>query len=302
MQKDRRETLIAMALFIAVLFGSAVVFAIVPYLSIPEYGFGYNAFQIMFCFTAVALVLMLPWAVSQGKKGLKTKQWKLFMLRAVLEFVAFSLSFYSLQYLDLPKHTALNFLTPLLATLVVIFVLKERSYPHTWIALVLGFVGMLLVTRPGMIPFNIGVMYVLGAAFTFSFCSTVIKLLTLKESPEKIAFYMLSLTTLIALPFGLYHWKTPSAEGWFWLCVIGVIAYAQQIMVARAIGKVPVLTLMPLNFLQLVFAAMLSYAIYAKLIDRWTFIGALVILAATLYNAWQTTEKAAKIRKENKGR
>jgi drug/metabolite transporter (DMT)-like permease len=302
MQKDRRETLVAIALFVAVLFGSAMVFSIVPYLSIPEYGFGYHAFQIMLCFTAVALILMLPWAFKQGKKRLQTKQWKLFMLRATLEFVAFSLSFYSLQYLDLPKHTALNFLTPLLSTLVVILVLKEKGYTHTWVALVLGFVGMLIVTRPGVIPFNIGVMYVLGAAFTFSFCSTVIKLLTLKESPEKIAFYMLSLTTLIALPFGIYHWKTPSLEGWFWLCVIGVIAYAQQIMVAKAISKVPLLTLTPLNFLQLVFSSLLSYAVYAKLIDRWTFIGALVILAATLYNAWQTTEQAAKIRKENKGR
>jgi drug/metabolite transporter (DMT)-like permease len=172
-------------------------------------------------------------------------------------------------------------------------VLRERSHYYTWIALLLGFVGMLIITRPGVIPFNIGVAYVLLAAFGFSFCGTVIKMLTHTESPNHVAFYMLLLTTAIAVPFGIYHWTAPSLEGWGWLALIGVIAYMQQILVAKAISKVPYTTLVPLNFVQLVFASVFSYAFYAKLIDGPTLIGAIVILAATLYNAWMNTRKAA---------
>ena len=301
MEKDRRTTLDAIRLFVLVLLGNAVMFAIVPYLSIPEYGFGYHAFQIMLCYSAVATACMIPWALKQHKKNvLKTKQTKLYLLRGLLEFASFSLSFYSLQYLDLSKHTALNFLTPLLATLAAILILKERSHVHTWVALALGFIGVLLITRPGVIPINEGVIYVLLAAAGFSLCGTVIKLLTATEVPNKIAFYMLAMTTLFALPFGVYHWQTPSAEGWCWLVVVGLIAYMQQTLVAKAIAKVPLMTLIPLNFVQLVFAAMLSWGVYDKLIDHWTLLGALVILGATLYNAWATARAAAKLRRNAK--
>lgn len=292
MSAARSDTFHAIILFTLVLLGNAVMFSIVPYLSIPEYGFGYHAFQITLAYSAVALLCMMPWALRQGRTGLKTTRMKLYWVRAALEFVSFTLSFYSLQYLALPMHTALNFLTPLLGTVVAILVLKERGQLHTWVALIAGFVGVLIITRPGIIPMNIGVMYVLLAAFGFSFCGTVIKLLTHTESPQHVAFYMLLLTTLIALPFGIYHWQSPNAEGWFWLIVIGLIAYMQQILVAKAIAKVPFTTLIPLNFVQLVFASILSYAIYSKIIDVWTLVGATIILAATLYNALRNMKLA----------
>lgn len=283
------QAVVASILFVIVLLGNSVVFSIVPYLSVPEYGFGYHAFQIMLCYSAIATICMLPWAIKQGVKGLAPKQKKPYILRAFLEYGSFTISFYSLSYLGdiftLPMHTALNFMTPLFATIIAILVLKEKSHAHTWISLILGFLGMLVITRPGVLPASPGVVYVLLAALGFSLCGIVIKILTRTESPNHIAFYMLLMTTILALPLGILHWKTPSMEGWFWLCVIGLIAYAQQILVAKAIAKVPFMTLIPLNFVQLVFASILSYAVYHKLVDAWVLTGALIILAATLYNA-----------------
>lgn len=296
--QQKRETLVAILLFTLVLLGNAVIFAIVPRLTIPDYGHGLHAFQIMLCYSAIATLCMVPWAVRQGLRGLKTTRMKTYSLRAVLEYGSFTLSFYSLGYLGdvftLPMHTALNFITPLLATIVTIFVLKEKGYAHTWIALAIGFLGVLIITRPGMIPASPGVAFVLAAAFGFSFCGVVIKLLTRTESPNHIAFYMLAMTTLLALPAGILNWKTPTPEGWGWLALIGVIAFLQQVLVAKAIAKVPFMVLIPLNFLQLIFATILSYAVYSKLIDGWTLAGALVILAGTLYNAYRNHTRAGK--------
>jgi drug/metabolite transporter (DMT)-like permease len=291
----KNETLHAIFLFMLVLLGNATVFAIVPYISVPDYGFGYHPFQITLAYSAVALCCMVPWALKQGRAGLRTTRMKLYGFRAILEFVAFSLSFYSLQYLALPMHTALNFLTPLFGAIVAIIVLREHSRYFTWISLALGFAGMLIITRPGVVPFNIGVGYVLVAAFGFSLCGTVIKMLTHTESPNHVAFYMLLLTTIIALPFGIYHWKTPNLEGLGWLVLIGLIAYVQQILVAKAIAKVPYTTLAPINFSQLVFASVFSYVFYGKLIDMATLVGAVVIVAATFYNAWMNTRQAARL-------
>lgn len=295
---QKKETTLAILMFTGVMLGNAVIFAIIPYLTQPDYGFSLHPFQIMLCLCGIALICMLPWAMKQGKAGLATRQWKLYGARGLLEYGAFVLSFFSLGYLGeyftLPMHTALNFITPLLATVAAILILKEKGYAHTWMALALGFVGVLVITRPGMIPLSPGVLYVLGAATGFSLCGIVIKLLTRTESAQHVAFYMLAITTVLALPAGLYHWQMPSAEGWFWLAAIGVIAYLQQVGVAKAIAKVPYMMLIPLNFTTLIFSTALSSMIYGQGIDGWTLVGALVIFGSTLYNASRNRAMAAK--------
>jgi drug/metabolite transporter (DMT)-like permease len=291
-----RDVRVSIALMMVVILANAILFSIIPYLTQPEYGHGLHAFQIMLCYCGIAAIMMLPWALRQGRSGMKTRQWKLYGTRALLEYGAFTLSFYSLGYLGdnftLPMHTALNFITPLIATIGAILILKEKSHMHTWIALLLGFIGVLVVTRPGMMPASPGVLYVLGAALGFSLTGIVIKLLTRTESPLHVAFYMLSLTAVLALPAGITHWKAPTAEGWMWLIIIGCIGYLQQTLVAKSIAKVPYTLLIPLNFSQLIFATMLGFFVYHKLIDGYTMAGSLIIIAATIYNQ----RKSAKVR------
>ncbi len=314
---QRRETTIAILMFIGVLLGNVVIFSIVPFLSsvdliglrvkagemlglIPNMdtvGFvgdaitptPIHAFQIMLCYSAIATACMLPWAFRQGLQGLKTTRLKAYGARGLLEYGSFTLSFFSLgflgEYFTLPMHTALNFITPIFATIAAIFILKEKGHAHTWIALIVGIVGVLIITRPGMIPLSPGVLYVLGAALGFSLCGIVIKLLCSTESSQHIAFYMLAMTTVLALPMGITHWVNPGLDGWFWLTVIGVIAYLQQVYVARAIAKVPYMVLIPINFVSLVFSTILGYFVYTQTLDTWTLFGALLILGGTIYNA-----------------
>lgn len=289
---QRRETSIAIFMFILVLLGNTIIFSIVPHLTqaAEQGGLGFNAFQVLFLYSAIALVCMLPWAFKQGITNLKTTRMKHYGLRAIIEYTAYALTLTSLGYLGpdftLPMHTALNFITPLMATVVTIVVLKERASAHTWIALVVGFVGVLIITRPSMSS-SPGVFYVLGAALGFSFCGAVIKLLTSTESAMKIAFYMLLTTTILSLPMGILHWQTPTPEAWLWIAVIGVLSYAVQVLIGKAISKVPYLVIIPLNFVQLVFSTVLGYLVYAQTIDIYTFSGAVIILAGTIYNTYR---------------
>jgi drug/metabolite transporter (DMT)-like permease len=316
---QRRETTIAILMFMGVLLGNVVIFSIVPFLSSPDLvslriavgqhlGFfaaadapaptPIHAFQIMLCYSAIATLCMLPWAFKQGLSGLKTTRIKAYGVRGLLEYGAFTLSFFSLGFLGanftLPMHTALNFITPIFATLATILILKERSHLHTWLALLAGIIGVLVITRPGMIPLSPGVLYVLGAALGFSLCGVVIKLLCSTESSHHIAFYMLAMVTVLALPLGITHWTAPSADGWFWLVVIGIIAYLQQVYVAKAISKVPFMVLIPINFISLVFSTVLGYLVYTQTLDIWTFSGAVLILVGTIYNANRNRALAAR--------
>jgi drug/metabolite transporter (DMT)-like permease len=318
---QRRETTIAILMFMGVLLGNVVIFSIVPFLSAPDLvdlriaagkhlGFfggeladvaapvPIHAFQIMLCYSLIATLCMLPWACKQGWSGLKTTRFKTYGARGLLEYGAFTLSFFSLGYLGtnftLPMHTALNFITPIFATLATILILKERSHLHTWIALAVGIAGVLLITRPGMLPLSPGVFYVLGAALGFSLCGVTIKLLCSTESPRHIAFYMLAMVTVLALPLGISRWVNPGLDGWFWLALIGVIAYLQQVYVAKAIAKVPFMVLIPINFVSLVFSTILGYLVYTQKLDTWTALGALLILAGTIYNANRNSALLAK--------
>jgi drug/metabolite transporter (DMT)-like permease len=290
---QKKQTTIAIIMFLSVLLGNSVIFSIVPYVTKPleAGGLGYHAFQVLLVYSAIATACMLPWAIKQGRAGLATNRWKHYSLRAALEYGAYSLTLISLGYLGsdftLPMHTALNFITPLLATVVTILVLKEKSHAHTWIALAVGFIGVLVITRPSMSS-SPGVFYVLGAALGFSFCGVVIKLLCSTESPMKIAFYLLAMTTIASLPMGIYHWKPLSTEAWLWIAVIGVLSYAVQVLIGKAISKVPYMVIIPLNFVQLVFSTILGYLVYAQLIDAYTLLGALVILGGTIYNTYRT--------------
>ncbi len=291
---QKKETTVAIIMFLGVLLGNTIIFSIVPRLQSAESGFGYNPFQILFCYSAIATLCMLPWALKQGKAGLRTTRWKHYFMRAVLEYGAYALTLTSLGYVfapesdfTLPMHTALNFITPILATIATIFILKERGGLHTWLALLAGIIGVLVITRPGMIPLNPGVLYALGAAVGFSLCGVVIKLLCSTESPMHIAFYMLLMTTVFSIPMGLLHWTNPSPEGWALLVVIGLLTYSVQWLVGKAISKVPYMVIIPLNFVQLIFSAIASKLVYHKDIDGWTLAGALIILAGAVYNTYR---------------
>lgn len=296
----RRETLVAVFLFILVLLGNSVIFAIVPYVTKPADagGLGYNPFQVLLLYSAIATACMLPWARKQGKAGLNRKRWRVYFLRAAIEYTAYALTLTSLGYLGddftLAMHTSLNFITPLLATVVTIIVLKERGQIHTWVALLVGFIGVLVITRPGLIPASPGVLYVLGAALCFSFCGVAIKLLTRTESPMHIAFFMLLMTTVLSLPMGIVHWQDPTPEAWFWIGVIGVLSYIVQVLVGKAISKVPYMVIIPLNFVQLVFSTALGYLVYAQVLDRYTLLGAVIILGGTIYNMYRSKVHAEK--------
>ena len=292
---QRHQTTLAVIMFLGVLLGNTIIFSIVPRLQSADAGFGYNPFQILMCYSAIATLCMVPWALKQGRTGLRTTRWKHYFMRAVLEYGAYALTLTSLGYVfapdstfTLPMHTALNFITPILATIATIVILKERSGVHTWLALLAGIIGVLVVTRPGMIPLNPGVLYALGAAIGFSLCGVVIKLLCSTESAMHIAFYMLLMTTIFSIPMGVLHWTNPSVDGWAWLVLVGVLSYAVQWLVGKAISKVPYMLIIPLNFVQLIFSAISSYYVFGKQIDRWTVLGALIILIGAIYNTYRS--------------
>ena len=280
------KTLQAVFLFLYVLLSSAFIFGIVRHISD-----GFHSLLIVFFYNAFGLLCFAPWLLKNRFKGIRPTNTKLLWVRAVLEFVSFSLSFYALTQIPMPTHTALLFVTPIFGVVVAMFLLREKPSFSSLACVASGFIGVLLVTRPGFEAMNIGILFALMAAMGFAFCGNVIKILTRTESSTLIAFYMLLMSTLISLPFGIYHWATPSTIEWGWLALIGVLGFSQQLAVGAAFARAPYTTIVPLNFAQLVFVSIVAYFAYGEMVDSWTVAGSIIIIAGTLYNAYDTTRK-----------
>ncbi len=245
--------------------------------------------QTVFFYNLLGACCYLPWIVT-GHLHLKTAQTKLFGLRALLEFSAFSLSFTAITQMPFPVHATLEFTSPLFGSLLAVFVLKERNHVRRWIALLCGFVGVLIVTRPWTSEFPVASLYVLAAAMLFAGCGMCIKKLTETEPSSRIAFYMLSLTALCASPFALHFWKMPLPEHVPLLVMFGVLVAAVQFTVARAFASAPVTLILPFFFLNLLWASLYAFFLFGEMVSVWTILGGLFIVGGAAYAAIHARE------------
>lgn len=245
--------------------------------------------QTVFFYNALGALCYVPFVFTKSL-SIKTERFSLYFARSMLEFTAFSLSFAAITQMPFPIHATLEFTSPLFGSLLAVYVLKERNHIHRWVALACGFIGVLLVTRPWTAEFPVASLLVLFAAVLFAGCGMCIKKLTHTEPPARIAFYMLTLTALIALPFAIYHWKMPLPEHIPLLLLFGALVAAVQFTVARAFASAPVTLILPFFFLNLVWASLYAFFLFDEMISVWTVIGAVFIVGGAAYAAYFARE------------
>lgn len=263
---------------------------------VKHLGGQFHPFQMMFFYCALGACVFAPFALRQwNAMTLKDIAWKWYVLRAVLEFAAFSLSFYALQYLPLPTQTAITFSSPIYASLFAILLLKERSESRKWLALALGMVGVCVISNPfdhavGALSVPALVAIILSAVI-FGFCGVLIKRMTRNTSPLYIAFFMLSMTAIVSLPFALPVWKPVAVEAYAWLAIFGLMTASVQYCVARALTLGQVTVLVPLAYVNLIWSAIIAYIFFSEVISLQTIIGSAVVVAAALLTVRKSAVK-----------
>lgn len=244
----------------------------------------FHPFQLVFFYNALGLLVYLPFAWRRSF-SVRTERMGLYALRATLEFAAFSVSFYALTFLPLPAHTALGFTSPLLGSLAAVLLLREPNCKHRWLALIVGFAGVLIVARPGFTDFGARGLIMLGSSACFALCMVIIKRLTQTEPSARIAFYMLGLTALIALPFALNVWRAPEMRHLPYILLLGALVAAVQYAVSQAFARADVTVVAPVFFLNLIWSSLVAYLVFEEVVDVWTILGGALIIKATAYAA-----------------
>lgn len=251
-----------------------------------------HPFQIAFFRSFFGLVVFLPWIMRSGLGVFSTERLPLHVLRSVMNVVAMFMFFTSLSLSPLARVTALGFTAPIFAALMSVILLKERFRFRRWAALIVGFAGTLVILRPGVLVIDLGSVLVLGSALIWGLTLIVIKMLGRTESSVTITAYMNLLLTVFAFVPTLFVWTTPSLDIWFWLLVIGILGTLAQVAIAESLKLAEASTVMPFDFLKLIWAAFLGYFLFAESVDLFTWAGAAIVVGSTIYLAYREAQVA----------
>lgn len=251
-----------------------------------------HAFEIAFFRNVFGLLVMVPWMMRVGFKGLKTKRIHLYTLRGVTGIAAMLAFFWAITKMPLADVTALSFTAPLFSTILAVLVLREVVRARRWAAIAIGFVGALIILRPGAQTIDLATMAVLFSALMMAASTVMIKMLSDTEPASAIVTYMTLYLTPLSLVPALIVWKTPSWEALGWLALMGLFATIAHLALTRAFAVAEASAVMPFDFTRLLFAAAIGYLAFDEVPDVWTGVGAAVIIAASVYIARREAQVA----------
>lgn len=247
--------------------------------------------------SALVAMLMLPLVLRHGPIGLRTTQLKKHALRSAFLYGATILWIYALVHMTVADVTAIQFSTPLFTVILTALFLGERAGPRRWAALIVGFLGVLLILRPGFAEVGLPALAAVGCSSLFSASHTTARFLGRTDNAHQLVFFCYGLMVPIALVPALIDWVTPSWHEMAWIFFMAVVTLLAQQGLGRALIAAPPSVVMPITFMQLPFVSLMALALYGELSDIWTWIGAAVIFTSTSYIARRESLEARRRRK-----
>jgi drug/metabolite transporter (DMT)-like permease len=246
---------------------------------------GYSVLQIMFVRYAVHLVLTTTLSLRlQGPSFLRTRLPWFELLRAAALLGTSVFNFTAVRYLPLTVTGAIGFTVPFIITILSVLFLREVVGWRRWTAIAVGFVGVLIIVRPGTELFNPATLLSLCGAICSAIYALVTRRLAGIDSTGTQQFYGAALPTLALAPFALFAWQWPaSALDWTVLLFIGLVGFTSHQAMTIAHRFAPASTLAPFGYTQIIFFAVSSWVVFNQPPDVWLYLGAPIVIASGLY-------------------
>ena len=241
--------------------------------------------EVAFFRNAFGLLALLPMLIRPGSAPLKTQQLPRYFLRSAIGLASMLCAFWAIGHLPISQAISLSYSTPLFVTIAAVLWLGETVRMRRWAAVIIGFIGVLIIVRPGSTTFTPGTLVAVGAAVLSSLVAIQIKQLTRVDSADTVVFYTYVFWVPLSLVPALFVWVWPTGLAWVWLVATGVLGTLGQLLWTRALRLGEVSALTPISFMQLPLVSLLGWLLFNEALDRWTVIGAGIILGANAYIA-----------------
>ena len=241
--------------------------------------------EVAFFRNAFGLLVLLPILLRPGHAPLRTRQLPRYLLRSGIGLASMLCGFWALGHLPLSQAVSLSYSTPLFVTIAAVLWLGEVVRMRRWAAVVAGFIGVLVIVRPGSSGFQAGALIAVAAAMLSALVSIQIKQLTRIDGPDTVVFYTYVFWVPLSLVPALFVWVWPTGIAWLWLLATGVMGTVGQLLWTRALKLGEVSALTPISFTQLPLVVLLGWLLFGETVDRWSVLGAAIILGANAYIA-----------------
>ena len=229
---------------------------------------------------AFVLALFLP---GRGTRLFHTQRPRVQLLRGLLLMTATGLNFTALQYLQLAETASILFAAPLFMCALSVPLLGERVGPRRWSAVVVGFLGVLIIMRPGSGALHWAAFLSLGAAFSVAVFQLLTRRLALHDRAETTLVYSTLVGALVSVPAAPFVWTLPDGFGWAAMAAMGFFGGFGHYLLVRAYHLAPAPVLAPFSYSQILWMIAIGFVAFGDLPDLWTVAGGLVVVASGLY-------------------
>lgn len=252
---------------------------------VKDLGNRYDPFQVAFFRCLFGFAVLLPLILPNGLRAFRTRRPVMHLFRGLVGVGAMGCMFFGLTNLPLADVTAISFGLPLFLIILAVLFLGERVRWRRSTATAFGFIGVIVMLRPGQGPVELAALVVVAGTMLIGVATTMVKLLTRTESTlTMLAWFGVVSTLAMAIPAALV-WRTPTWEDWVLLVAVGGLGSLAQSCVVRAYTIGEATAVAPFDYVRMIYAIGVGILIFAEWPDEWTLAGALIIVGSTLYIA-----------------
>ncbi|MCW5770801.1 MAG: DMT family transporter [Rhodospirillaceae bacterium] len=268
----------------------AVVFFTVSSTFVKGLGDGYPVAQIVF-FRCLVGLLPLYFALRRagGWAALRTQRPGAHLFRVVVGGFALFIGFYALTLMPLADYFAYTYAAPLFATMLSIPVLGEKVGIRRWSAVTVGFIGVLIMLRPGMKSFDYATLAAIATAFSYALAIIAVRNLARTEKSVATVFYFTLAGMVLAGAMLPFDWRPPTAKEWALLLGIGLASGIGQIVMAEAYRLAPPAVIAPFDYTSMVWALAFGYLLFGDFPEPVVLLGAAIVIASGVYIIYRET-------------
>ncbi len=254
-----------------------------------------HIFEVIFFRNLLACLIIIPLMYDSGLTSFKMHRPGLFVWRAIFVSIGMFAGFSALTLIPLAQATAISFTTPIFVTILAIFIFGEVIKFRRIAAILVGFIGMLIIVQPGVEIVSFGIILAFIAAFFHSINLLIVKKLTAHETANAIVVWMVIMLVPISFVPALFVWEWPSVLTWVYLSCLAICGTVGHSFFTRAYSLAEITSLQPFQFIKLPMIAFLAWVIFSEVPAYWTWLGGAIIFSSTVY----ITRREAKIHKSN---
>ena len=241
-----------------------------------------NVFTVGFLRFFFGFLIILPFILSSQFKIYSTNNFKFHLARSIINVPMMILGFAALMYIPLEQIKAIGFLSPIIVVILSVIILKEKIFLIRILALIIGFIGVMIILRPGIIEINIGAYMVLISGLMWSSVIIITKFMSKEDTPMTILTYQYTFVSLFTFPLALIFWTNPSYESLLYTFIAAIVGTILHLCINSSYRLADLSVIQPVWFTQLIFASTFGFIIFGEIPDGWTWAGGILVFSSVL--------------------